>query len=154
MLKIGKFTKCLLSADMDYWGMSTKEIKKKYNGIGPESFLINLLPRFLRNSVWLADFGEIGYIHDHRYSNKPEVVNNDHYLADYKRLADKELLNNGIRIAKYYKKNPGWFVRCFVSTNWLYNQRLRRLNIYYDLCCKHGDEYFKTGNKAKLKKEK
>jgi len=153
MIKLGKFTTVPLSGIIQYWNMTKDDIKKKYNGIGPENFWLNLIPRIFRNSVWLSDFGEIGYIHDCGYDKKPENIS-DEELMKYKYERDIELRNNGNIIADYYYMHPGWFASHFVSLKWLRKQRKERIQYYYELCRDHGEEYFITGDKRKLPNKK
>lgn len=149
--KNGKFNERVrVSAPLSYWKMNKSEIKKKYNGIGPDTVWMNIFPVGLRNSNFSLDIGEAGYIHDLMYSVDKTGWSVE-MKENWKKLADDLFLENMTAYIKDAYRHPSWFVRFTGIRGRLQQVRMERAEWYYDLVHNAGDDYFNSdGDKTKL----
>ena len=110
----GKLVDCTLYAPVDYWMHTNIEVLEEYNGMGPDSWWVNWMPRKIRNGIIGLDCGEASYIHDCMYGYKHEKFDEEKHLL-YKEHADRVFRNNMMRIIKdrheddMYRIGNGWF---------------------------------------------
>lgn len=131
MKQKAKTSGAILSASRAYWNMATKQIKKKFNGMGPETPWINWLPWWIRGRIAGADFSEIAWIHDQRFSDSNSNFDK----------ANAEFLENGKSLANYYWSHPSWIVRIIGNRDELRKVRLSWVKEYHKLCCEYGSSY-------------
>ena len=149
--KGGKFNKRVkVSAPILYWKLDKSEIKRKYNGIGPDTPWMNIFPVELRNSNFLLDIGEAGYIHDLMYSVDKTGWGMD-LKESWKKLADDLFIENMTAYIEDAYWHPSWLVRFTGIGEQLRRIRMERAEWYYDLVHNAGDDYFDSnGDKTKL----
>jgi len=131
MFHKAKTSKAILSGSKEYWKLTIRQVKKKFNGMGPETPWINWLPWWVRGRIAGADFSEVAWIHDDRFS----IPNCD---ID---AANDEFLGNGMTLVDFYWANPSWIVRIIGSRDELRRVRIAWVKKYHKLCCKYGTEY-------------
>ena len=144
----GKLVGCKLYAPTDYWMNTKKEVLDKYNGMGPDTWWVNWIPRKIRNGIIGLNCGEASYIHDCMYGYNHEDYSEKKHIA-YKSHADRVFRNNMMRIIKHeYDRSldhigNGWFssVRKWWASK-KFHARQEQAMGYYVLVRDMGDTAF------------
>ena len=136
MIKYGTIQKKILfEAVKEYFDLTKKQLKKKFNGTGGESWMFNIIPERLRNSNFLLRVSEPAYIHDFDYS---KLKKGD---EAGRKKADDRYLNNNYNVIAWAYKNPNLFVRITGMKSTLRKRRRERARIYYKLVRDYGAEF-------------
>lgn len=142
----GKFNKVLLTAPVDYWACTKKKVLKRVNGMGPDTWYVNVIPGKIRNQIILLDVREAAYIHDYMYGVKHKGWSIEEHLA-YKELADQLFIENLLDIINdnhdkelqniyWFKAIQRWFI------NARYESRIKIAREYYGYIVLAGDDFF------------
>ena len=144
--QIGKFNRVMLLAPDNYWRHTVTYLLKVTNGMGPDTWWVNMIPQCLRNNILLLDVREAAIIHDYMYGliNKSYTYK-EHLL--YKEYADRLFLCNLMRIIEdnYNKERKdigflGFIERWFVKRR--YKARKKEATKVYTLVADHGTSAF------------
>lgn len=103
LFETGKWLPIVLKAPAFYWGMTKEAIDNTTNGIGPDNWLINLIPEKWRSTLFNMDLEEPANIHDLGYSYLSSSWNKERYL-EWKKLQDRTFYENNLAAISYYRQ--------------------------------------------------